>query len=294
MKPGSMPGRNLASAESVPSEMMRREGSFPPRETRGTGRRQAVERQAWLRERGAWAEHWYTANAPTLDEQFPPITPTHLSFVTRVIDSVPVAGAILDAPCGTGRYFDAILAAGRNVMGIDLSAGMLAQARAKHPEVAFERIRLQDLGFEAAFDAAICVDAMEYVPPEDWPTVLVNLRRAVRPGGLIYLTVEQIDRAEVARAFTEAVAAGLPVVMGEHHRRGGGYHHYPTPDQVAGWLAGERLEVVTEGHSRGSNYTYLHRLVRARTPGAGPIRREPSAGCLAGEPSGVVGTGDGG
>ena len=97
--------------------------------------------------------------------------------------------------------------------------------------------------------------------------MLVNLRRAVRPGGLIYLTIEQIDRAEVARAFTEAVAAGLPVVMGEHHRRGGGYHHYPTPDQVAGWLAAGRLEVVTEGHSRGSNYTYLHRLVRARTPG---------------------------
>jgi SAM-dependent methyltransferase len=30
-----LPGRNLAFAESVPSEMMRREGSFPPRETRG-------------------------------------------------------------------------------------------------------------------------------------------------------------------------------------------------------------------------------------------------------------------
>jgi SAM-dependent methyltransferase len=88
-----------------------------------------------------------------------------------MIDSVPVGGAVLDAPCGTGRYLDATLAAGRNVMGIDLSAGMLAQARAKHPEVALERIRLQDLGFEAAFDAAICVDAMEYVPPEDWPTV---------------------------------------------------------------------------------------------------------------------------
>jgi SAM-dependent methyltransferase len=140
---------------------------------------------------------------------------------------------------------------------------MLEQARAKLTEVKLEKVRLQELGFEAVFDAAICVDAMEYVPPEDWPTVLGSLRRAVRPGGLIYLTVEQIDRAEVARAYTEAVAVGLPVVLGEHHRRGGGYHHYPTRDQVEAWLAAEQLGVVAESHSRGSNYSYLHLLVRA-------------------------------
>ena len=222
-----------------------------------------MERQAWLRERGASAEYWYTSNAPSNDEHDPPITPTHQAFVTRVIDSTPFGGAILDAPCGTGRYFDAIFAAGRRVAGIDQSAGMLEQARAKHPDLQLEEARLQELGFEAAFDAAMCVDAMEYIPPEDWPLVLGNLRRAVRPGGLIYLTVEQIDRAEVARAYTEATAAGLPVVLGEHHRRGGGYHYYPTRDQVAAWLAAEQLEVVAEGHSRGSNYSYLHLLVRA-------------------------------
>jgi SAM-dependent methyltransferase len=223
-----------------------------------------MDRQAWLRGRGAWAEHAYTANAPTYDEHDPPITPTHEAFLARVIASVPVGGAILDAPCGTGRFFVAILAAGRRVTGIDQSTGMLAQARARHPKVALQRIRLQELGFEAAFDAAICVDAMEYVPPEDWPVVLANFRRAVRPGGLVYLTVEQIDSLEVAHAYVEAVAAGLPVVPGEHHRRGGGYHHYPTREQVAAWLAAERLEVVAEGQSPGSNYSYLHLLVRAR------------------------------
>jgi hypothetical protein len=29
----------------------------------------------------------------------------------------------------------------------------------------------------------MCVDAMENVFPEDWPQVLANLRRALRPGG---------------------------------------------------------------------------------------------------------------
>jgi predicted peptidase len=68
---------------------------------------------------------------------------------------------------------------------------MLEQARRKHPGVEVEQIGLQELAFRDAFDAAICIDAMEYVPPEDWPVVLGNLRRAARPGGLVYLTVEE-------------------------------------------------------------------------------------------------------
>ncbi len=104
---------------------------------------------------------------------------------------------------------------------------------------------------------------MEYVPPEGWPLVHGGFRRAIRPGSMIYLTVEQIDRAEVAWAFAEAVALGLPVFVGEHYRRGGGYHHYPTRNHVAAWLAAERLEVVAEGYSRDSDYSYLHLLTHA-------------------------------
>jgi SAM-dependent methyltransferase len=139
---------------------------------------------------------------------------------------------------------------------------MLATARAKHPGVRLEVGGLQELAFEDAFDAAICVDAMEYVFPEDWPLVLANLRRAVRPGGLIYLTVEKISPAEIATVFEEARADGLPVVHGENIRRGGGYHFYPAPHHVSGWLAEAGLEIVDEAVSRATNYAYHHLLVR--------------------------------
>ena len=159
--------------------------------------------------------------------------------------------------------FEMVLAAGRTVVGIDQSAGMLAQARAKHPEVVLETIGLQELEFDAAFDAAMCIDAMEFISPEDWPVVLANLHRAVRAGGLIYLTVEQIDPAEIVSVFAETTAEGLPVIHGENIRRGGGYHFYPSPDRVSRWLAAEGLEVVDEGVSRARTYGYLHLLVRA-------------------------------
>ena len=47
---------------------------------------------------------------------------------------------------------------------------------------------------------------MESVSPEAWPRVLGTLRRAVRPGGLVSLTVEQVAPPEIATVFAEATA----------------------------------------------------------------------------------------
>jgi ubiquinone/menaquinone biosynthesis C-methylase UbiE len=223
-----------------------------------------MDRRAWLDERRANAEGRFDRlYAPTYDEDDIPITATHRHFVEAVIESCPPGGSILDAACGTGRYFEMIQAAGRQVVGIDQSAGMLAEARSKFPEVVLEKIGLQELRTAGEFDAAICVDAMENVFPEDWPRVLANLRRAVS-GGLIYLTVEQISDSAITEAFGQATAAGLPVVQGET-LRGGGYHYYPTVEQVTGWLRATLLDVVEEGQGSGSNYGYWHLLVRSAT-----------------------------
>jgi SAM-dependent methyltransferase len=222
-----------------------------------------MDRRAWLEHQRVAAEERYDRlYSQTYDDDDSPITPTHRRFVEQVTASCPPGGAILDAPCGTGRYFDLVLAAGRTVVGIDQSAGMLARARAKHPDVVVEKVSLQELDFDGAFDAALCIDAMEYVFPEDWPRVLANLHRAVRGGGLIYLTVEQIDPVEIASVFAEATAEGLPVVHGEKIWRDGGYHYYPSRDRVSRWLAAEGLEIVEEGISRARTYGYLHILVR--------------------------------
>ena len=104
---------------------------------------------------------------------------------------------------------------------------------------------------------------MENVFPEDWPTVLSNLRRAVRDGGHLYPTVERIDRSRSSpQAHDDATAAGLPVLPGETSR-GGGYHYYPALEQVAAWVSGAGLRVVEEATSEGTGYSYLHLLTQA-------------------------------
>jgi ubiquinone/menaquinone biosynthesis C-methylase UbiE len=221
-----------------------------------------VDREAWLRERRQTAEERHdTIHAFTYDEQYGEIGPTHRRFVADLLERCQPGGTVLDAACGTGKYFAMVLDAGRRVVGTDQSTGMLAKARARFPAVPLERVGLQELAFDAEFDAVMCIDAMENIPPEDWPRVVGNLRRALRPGGHLYLTVEQVDDEELDREYAEATARGLPVVRGEESRDG--YHYYPSREQVGYWMEEGMLVVVAEDSSPGDGYGYLHLLARA-------------------------------
>ena len=221
-----------------------------------------VDREAWLRERRRTAEERHdTIHAFTYDDQYGEIGPTHRRFVADLLERCPPGGTVLDAACGTGKYFGMVLDAGRRVVGTDQSTGMLARARARFPGVPLERVGLQELAFDGQFDAVMCIDAMENIPPEDWPRVVANLRRALRPGGHLYLTVEEVDDQELDAVFAEATAQGLPVVRGEESREG--YHYYPSREQVGHWMEEGMLVVVAEDYSPGDGYGYLHLLARA-------------------------------
>jgi ubiquinone/menaquinone biosynthesis C-methylase UbiE len=222
-----------------------------------------MDRATWLREQRLRAEADYDSRySATYDADAEPMTSTHRRFARRVVRASPVGGTVLDAACGTGKYFGVVLSAGRKVVGVDQSTGMLDQARAKFPTAELIHSSLQELDLEPAFDGVMCVDAMENVPPEDWPAVLANLHRVLRPEGLLYLTVEEHDQADIDRAYADGAARGLPVVRGEFLFHGSDYHFVPAREQVAEWIAGEGLSVFEEADSPGDGFSYWHLLMR--------------------------------
>jgi cyclopropane fatty-acyl-phospholipid synthase-like methyltransferase len=222
-----------------------------------------VKRSAWLAQQRQTVEEGYDKQEGTTYVEAEEISSTHRQFVTRLVELCPPDGRVLDAACGTGSYFGMILDAGLQVFGIDQSGGMLAQARERFPEVDTEKLGLQQLDKNAQFDAVMCVDAMEFVFPEDWSLVMANLRRALCPGGHLYLTVELVSEQELEKAFADATERGLPVVQGENVFRGG-YHYYPPVPQVVAWVNEAGLQVVKDGHSDHGSYGYYHVLaVRA-------------------------------
>jgi ubiquinone/menaquinone biosynthesis C-methylase UbiE len=115
----------------------------------------------------------------------------------------PVAGLdAADIGCGTGRHAFWLAAEGAHVTGIDLSAGMLARARAKPGA---ERIRFlqHDLARplplpDAAFDRVVCGLVLEHIA--GLPALFAELRRICRPTGRI--AVSAMHPAMMLRGIT--------------------------------------------------------------------------------------------
>jgi 2-polyprenyl-3-methyl-5-hydroxy-6-metoxy-1,4-benzoquinol methylase len=223
----------------------------------------STQREAWLAERRKTVEAVYDAEAPAYDEHEYPCA-TQREWVARLLGLVKPGGTVLDAPCGTGKYFPVAAAAGLAVVGADQSAGMLEKARARGIACSLEQRALQDLSYVHEFDAVMTIDAMEHVPPEDWPLVLANLHRAARPGGYLYLTVEDLDGPRIDQALAALTADGVPAVRGEVVAGdSGGYHYYPGREQVTGWLRREGLTILDEHFKQEDGWGYHHFLLHA-------------------------------
>jgi SAM-dependent methyltransferase len=225
-----------------------------------------ADRASWLRDRRAAVEAQYDLESPEYESlQYP--VPLHARFVDKLIATTPPGALILDAPCGTGKYFAQVAASGRRVVGIDQSAGMLEQARRKGVAEALHHVGLQELAFEEAFDAAMTIDAMENVPPEDWPLVARNLRRALRPGGHLYVTVEELNEPEIEEAHGRQQERGWPSVRGEVIEGDtAGYHYYPGREQAVEWLAAAGFRLLEEDFDRQQGWGYRHFLLATDGP----------------------------
>ena len=66
-----------------------------------------------MAERRAASTHRFdTIHSPHYDENWGAVSPSHAAFVARLAGLVRQGGAVLDAACGTGKYWPALLAAG--------------------------------------------------------------------------------------------------------------------------------------------------------------------------------------
>src|SRR6201987_5400829 len=110
------------------------------------GLRSGMERLVWLAERRAALVAVYDAEAATYDDERHPWD-MQREWVARVLGLIRPGGTVLDAPCGTGKYFPMLAAAGHQVAGADQSASMLARARTRDIAFSLQRTSLQDLSY---------------------------------------------------------------------------------------------------------------------------------------------------
>lgn len=132
-----------------------------------------------------FAEDWETQPAPT-----------DLHAVVRRFFQ---PGATADIGCGSGRDTAWLNANGYAARGFDVSEGLLAEARRRHPGILFARAALPALdGVEGPFTNILCETVIMHLDPALVPASVQRLKSLLAPGGTLYLSwrVESTDRRD--------------------------------------------------------------------------------------------------
>ena len=150
--------------------------------------------------------------APTWETR---IGPHHLAALRQALEGVESPARVLDVGTGTGVAALALAHWFRSaeVVGVDLSPAMLAEAERKGSRVRFEVADASRLPFaDESFDLVVLMNAVPFFD---------ELARVTAPGGMavfsfslgpetpIYVTAERLQRELARRGFTdfEAFAA---------------------------------------------------------------------------------------
>ncbi|MEU1196376.1 class I SAM-dependent methyltransferase [Streptomyces sp. NPDC005813] len=150
----------------------------------------------WL-DRSGQAEA-FDAIGDRYDEAFPH-KDGQLSAGKWLIEQLPARSRVLDLGCGTGVPTSRQLAdAGFEVVGIDLSGGMVELARSYVPAAMFHQMDIADLRPGGPrdlgrFDAVAAFFSLLMLPRAEIPLALATIRHLLVPGGLFVLSMVEAD-----------------------------------------------------------------------------------------------------
>jgi SAM-dependent methyltransferase len=125
---------------------------------------------------------------------------------------------VLDVGCGPGVVCGLAAARGAAPTGVDVSPGMLAEARRRLPEVAFVEADVVALPFASgSFDACVGGFVLNHLPAPE--AALADLARVLAPGGALALSLWEPPARNrwlglVAEALAEAGVATPPELAG--------------------------------------------------------------------------------
>lgn len=112
------------------------------------------------------------------------------SELAPLLDVLAAGSRVLDLGCGTGAPIArGLAAAGHRVVGVEMSAGQIALARAQAPEAWLVRADMSRLAFRArSFDAVVSFYAIFHLPLVEHGPLIARIAEWLRPGGYLLAT----------------------------------------------------------------------------------------------------------
>jgi SAM-dependent methyltransferase len=114
--------------------------------------------------------------------------PLDRQWLDRLAASVEEGGLICDMGCGPGQIARYLHERSAQVIGVDLSAQMIEQARQLNPGLEFKQANMLALDVEDGAWAGIAAFySIIHIPREEVVNALQELKRVLRPGGWLLL-----------------------------------------------------------------------------------------------------------
>ena len=114
--------------------------------------------------------------------------PIDRQLLDRFVERANVIGPACDMGCGPGHVARYIHDRGGHVIGIDLSPAMIEHARKLNPGIEFRQGDMRSLEIEdETFGGIVAFYSIIHIPRAEVVPALVELKRILRPGGLLLL-----------------------------------------------------------------------------------------------------------
>jgi ubiquinone/menaquinone biosynthesis C-methylase UbiE len=114
--------------------------------------------------------------------------PLDRELLDRFAQQTKGRGEVCDMGCGPGHVARYLRDAGASVFGLDLSPGMLEQARKLNPDIPFGEGNMLALDIpDGALAGIAAFYAIVNIPRRSQPLVFREFRRVLQPGGLLLL-----------------------------------------------------------------------------------------------------------
>jgi SAM-dependent methyltransferase len=114
--------------------------------------------------------------------------PLDRELLDRFAQQTTGRGEVCDMGCGPGHVARYLRDAGASVFGLDLSPGMLEQARKLNPDISFREGNMLALDIlDGALAGIAAFYAIVNIPKLSLPVVFREIQRVLQPGGLLLL-----------------------------------------------------------------------------------------------------------
>ncbi len=156
----------------------------------------------------------------------------------------------LEIGCGTGHWLSLLHDNGVDALGLDLSIGMLQQARQRDEQLVVFNSRAQQLPLaDGTFDLVLCVNAFHHF---DQPArVIVEARRLLRAGGVLAIIGlnphARRDHWFIYDYFPDTLAADL--------------QRYPSTGAIIDWMIAAGFARTAWRTAERTHYAHLGRAI---------------------------------